>query len=30
MEVWVFIVAPLLGGVAAAVIWKGLFDTKTP
>ncbi|MHA9741191.1 MIP/aquaporin family protein [Robinsoniella peoriensis] len=29
MEVWVFIFAPLLGGVLAALIWKGLFDAKS-
>lgn len=28
-EVWVFIFAPLLGGAIAALIWKGLFDTKS-
>lgn len=29
MEVWVFIFAPLLGGVLAALIWKGVFDAKS-
>jgi aquaporin Z len=25
-QVWLFIVAPIIGGIIAALIWKGLFD----
>lgn len=25
-QLWLFIVAPLVGGIAAAVVWKGAFD----
>ncbi len=27
-QLWLFIVAPVVGGVAAALVWKGLFETK--
>ena len=27
-QLWLFIVAPIVGGVAAALVWKGLFETK--
>jgi len=27
-QLWLFIVAPILGGVLAAFVWKGLFETK--
>ena len=27
-QLWLFIVAPVGGGVAAALVWKGLFETK--
>lgn len=27
-QVWLFIVAPILGGVAAALAWKGIFEGK--
>jgi aquaporin Z len=27
-QLWLFIAAPIVGGVAAALVWKGLFETK--
>lgn len=27
-QLWLFIAAPLAGGIAAALVWKGLFETK--
>lgn len=27
-QLWLFIVAPIVGGIAAALVWKGLFETK--
>ena len=27
-QLWLFIVAPLIGGIVAAWVWKGLFETK--
>jgi aquaporin Z len=27
-QLWLFIVAPLAGGIAAALVWKGLFEPK--
>lgn len=27
-QLWLFIVAPVVGGVLAAVVWKGVFETK--
>lgn len=27
-QLWLFIVAPIAGGVLAAIVWKGLFETK--
>ena len=27
-QLWLFIVAPIVGGVAAALVWKGLYETK--
>jgi aquaporin Z len=27
-QLWLFIVAPIVGGVAAALVWKGVFETK--
>lgn len=27
-QLWLFIVAPVMGGVLAAVVWKGVFETK--
>ena len=27
-QLWLFIVAPVVGGVLAAVVWKGIFETK--
>ena len=27
-QLWLFIVAPVMGGVLAAVVWKGIFETK--
>ncbi len=27
-QLWLFIVAPIAGGVLAALVWKGLFETK--
>lgn len=27
-QLWLFIAAPIVGGIAAALVWKGLFETK--
>jgi len=27
-QLWLFMVAPLVGGIAAALVWKGLFEEK--
>jgi aquaporin Z len=27
-QLWLFIAAPIVGGVAAALVWKGVFETK--
>ncbi len=27
-QLWLFIAAPIVGGVAAALLWKGVFETK--
>lgn len=27
-QLWLFFAAPLAGGIAAAIVWKGLFETK--
>ncbi len=27
-QLWLFIAAPIAGGIAAALVWKGLFETK--
>lgn len=27
-QIWLFIVAPVAGGVLAAIVWKGVFETK--
>lgn len=27
-QLWLFVVAPVVGGVLAAVVWKGVFETK--
>jgi aquaporin Z len=27
-QLWLFIAAPVAGGIAAALVWKGLFETK--
>lgn len=27
-QLWLFIVAPIVGGIAAALVWKGIFETK--
>lgn len=27
-QLWLFIVAPIAGGVVAALVWKGIFETK--
>lgn len=27
-QLWLFIIAPLVGGVAAALVWQGVFETK--
>lgn len=27
-QLWLFIVAPIVGGIAAALVWKGVFETK--
>jgi aquaporin Z len=27
-QLWLFIVAPVAGGVMAALVWKGIFETK--
>lgn len=27
-QLWLFIAAPIAGGVLAALVWKGLFETK--
>ena len=29
-QVWVFIVAPIVGGVIAAIVWKYCFEGKIP
>jgi aquaporin Z len=27
-QLWLFIAAPIVGGIAAALVWKGIFETK--
>ena len=27
-QLWLFIAAPIAGGIVAALVWKGLFETK--
>jgi aquaporin Z len=27
-QLWLFIAAPIAGAIAAALVWKGLFETK--
>ena len=29
-QLWLFIVAPIAGGVLAALVWRGIFETKDP
>jgi aquaporin Z len=29
-QLWLFIVAPIIGGILAALVWKGLFEGKPP
>jgi aquaporin Z len=28
-QLWLFIVAPLLGGIVAALLWRGVFETES-
>jgi aquaporin Z len=28
-QLWLFIVAPIVGGIVAALVWNGVFDKET-